>query len=57
MGITPHTDPRIITVLLQNHVAGLQVKHGEEWVDVKPYHGSLIINVGDFLQVIYVLEN
>lgn len=51
MGITSHTDPTMITVLLQNQVQGLQVKHGQEWVDVKPLHGGLIINIGDLLQV------
>ncbi|KAL8094909.1 hypothetical protein AgCh_036426 [Apium graveolens] len=51
MGITSHTDPTIITVLLQNQVQGLQVKHGQEWVDVKPLHGGLIINIGDILQI------
>lgn len=51
VGITSHTDPGFITVLLQNHVPGLQVKHGDAWVDVKPLPGGLIINVGDFLQV------
>uniref|UniRef100_A0A2N9IPT6 Fe2OG dioxygenase domain-containing protein n=1 Tax=Fagus sylvatica TaxID=28930 RepID=A0A2N9IPT6_FAGSY len=40
VGITPHTDPGVITVLLQNHVAGLQVKHGDEWVNVKPVPGA-----------------
>uniref|UniRef100_A0A162ALK5 Fe2OG dioxygenase domain-containing protein n=1 Tax=Daucus carota subsp. sativus TaxID=79200 RepID=A0A162ALK5_DAUCS len=52
MGITSHTDPTMITVLLQNQIQGLQVKHGEEWVDVKPLHGGLIINIGDMLQIV-----
>lgn len=52
MGITPHTDPGIVTVLLQNRIKGLQVKHGGEWVEVSPVHGGLIINVGDFLQIV-----
>lgn len=51
VGIVPHTDPGTVTVLLQDNVGGLQVKHEGEWVDVKPVHGGLIINVGDFLQV------
>ncbi|XP_059629308.1 1-aminocyclopropane-1-carboxylate oxidase homolog 1-like [Cornus florida] len=54
LGITSHTDPSFMTVLLQNQVHGLQVKHGEEWVDVKPLPGGLIINIGDFLQVKYI---
>ncbi|KAI9076374.1 hypothetical protein K1719_041609 [Acacia pycnantha] len=52
MGITPHTDPGTITVLLQNQVAGLQVKHGPHWVPVNPLPGALIINAGDMLQII-----
>ncbi|KAM0990039.1 hypothetical protein ACFX13_008715 [Malus domestica] len=52
VGIRAHTDPGIITVLLQNHVPGLQVRHGNEWLDVKPVPGGLIINVGDLLQII-----
>ncbi|WOH06192.1 hypothetical protein DCAR_0625615 [Daucus carota subsp. sativus] len=52
MGITSHTDPSMITVLLQNQIQGLQVKHGEEWVDVEPLHGGLIINIGDMLQIV-----
>lgn len=52
VGITSHTDPGIVTVLLQNHVPGLQVRHEDEWVDVKGVPGGLIINVGDMLQII-----
>ncbi|KAK1389662.1 1-aminocyclopropane-1-carboxylate oxidase-like [Heracleum sosnowskyi] len=51
MGISSHTDPTVITVLLQNQVQGLQVKHRDEWVDVKPLDGGLIINIGDILQI------
>ncbi|KAF3442791.1 hypothetical protein FNV43_RR16708 [Rhamnella rubrinervis] len=52
MGIQSHTDPAILTVLLQNHVSGLQVKHDNAWVDIKPLHGALVINIGDLLQII-----
>ncbi|XP_059463301.1 1-aminocyclopropane-1-carboxylate oxidase homolog 4-like [Corylus avellana] len=52
VGITPHTDPGVVTLLMQNDVPGLQVKHGDEWVNVDPVPGGLIINVGDFLQII-----
>ncbi|CAJ2632320.1 unnamed protein product [Trifolium pratense] len=50
VGITPHTDPSAITLLLQNQVQGLQVEHDGEWVDVNPVHGGIIVNIGDFLQ-------
>ncbi|XXG51169.1 hypothetical protein AAC387_Pa02g5001 [Persea americana] len=52
LGIKSHTDPVMLTVVLQNQVGGLQVKHGEEWVEVKPMHGGLVVNIGDLLQMI-----
>ena len=52
IGIASHTDPGILTVLLQDQVGGLQVKYDGKWVNVKPVHGALVINVGDLLQVI-----
>uniref|UniRef100_A0A0D9WNZ1 Fe2OG dioxygenase domain-containing protein n=1 Tax=Leersia perrieri TaxID=77586 RepID=A0A0D9WNZ1_9ORYZ len=56
MGIVPHTDPGVLTVLAQDGIGGLQVKHttvdGESyWVDAKPVPGALLINVGDLLQM------
>ncbi|MCI96375.1 1-aminocyclopropane-1-carboxylate oxidase-like protein, partial [Trifolium medium] len=55
VGITPHTDPGAITLLLQNQVPGLQVEHDGEWVDVNPVRGGIIVNIGDFLQVYHSL--
>nr|POE63805.1 1-aminocyclopropane-1-carboxylate oxidase like 6 [Quercus suber] len=43
-----------LTVLLQNQVGGLQVKHDDEWVDVEavePIPGALTINIGDTIQI------
>uniref|UniRef100_A0ACD5ZR95 Uncharacterized protein n=1 Tax=Avena sativa TaxID=4498 RepID=A0ACD5ZR95_AVESA len=56
MGLVPHTDPGVVTVLAQDGVGGLQVKHTTEdgesyWVDAKPVPGALVINVGDLLQM------
>ncbi|CAL5387647.1 unnamed protein product [Camellia sinensis] len=50
-GLNPHTDPGVLTILVENQVMGLQVKHEGEWVDVKPLPGSLIVNIGDALQI------
>ncbi|CAI9778921.1 unnamed protein product [Fraxinus pennsylvanica] len=52
VGLSDHTDPGVMTILLPNQVPGLQVKHEEKWVDVKPLRGGLIINIGDFLQIV-----
>ncbi|KAF3441477.1 hypothetical protein FNV43_RR15391 [Rhamnella rubrinervis] len=52
VGIASHTDPALLTVLLQNHISGLQVKHDNTWVNIKPLRGALVINIGDLLQII-----
>ncbi|XP_027153501.1 1-aminocyclopropane-1-carboxylate oxidase homolog 3-like isoform X2 [Coffea eugenioides] len=50
-GLTSHTDPGLLTVLVQNEVPGLQVKVGEDWVDVVPVEGAIVFNIGDNLQI------
>ncbi|KAK9742875.1 hypothetical protein RND81_03G202600 [Saponaria officinalis] len=52
VGITSHTDPGLLTVLLQDNVGGLQVKYNDKWIDVKYVQGALIVNLGDFFQII-----
>ncbi|CAI0430139.1 unnamed protein product [Linum tenue] len=52
VGASKHTDFDFITVLLQDHIGGLQVLHQDHWVDVPPLPGSLVVNVGDLLQLI-----
>ncbi|KAF8007895.1 hypothetical protein BT93_K1786 [Corymbia citriodora subsp. variegata] len=45
VGLTPHSDSAFLTVLVQNQVKGLRVKHGGEWVEVSPVRGGLIVNI------------
>ncbi|KNA25004.1 hypothetical protein SOVF_010540 [Spinacia oleracea] len=52
IGIASHTDPGILTVLLQDQVGGLQVKYDGKWINLKPVHGALVVNIGDLLQII-----
>ncbi|CAK8560019.1 unnamed protein product [Lathyrus sativus] len=52
LGTTKHADNDFITVLLQDHIGGLQVLHDDNWVDVSPLPGALVINIGDLLQLI-----
>lgn len=53
IGLTPHSDASIITILLQlNEVEGLQIRKDGKWVPVKPLPNAFIVNIGDLLEVI-----
>lgn len=52
MGTTRHSDPDFLTILLQDHIGGLQVFSPHGWVEVSPVPGSLVVNIGDLLQLI-----
>ncbi|WCJ23998.1 2-oxoglutarate (2OG) and Fe(II)-dependent oxygenase superfamily protein [Euphorbia peplus] len=51
-GTSPHSDNDFLTVLLQDQIGGLQIYHQNQWVDVPPTPGALVVNVGDLLQLI-----
>ncbi|MAE93034.1 MAG: hypothetical protein CL910_00095 [Deltaproteobacteria bacterium] len=47
-----HTDPGILTLLLQDETGGLQALSREKkWIDVPPRRGRVVVNIGDMLQV------
>ena len=50
MGTTQHSDPDFLTILLQDHIGGLQVLYQNRWIDVPPVPGALVVNIGDLLQ-------
>ncbi|CAL5347390.1 unnamed protein product [Camellia sinensis] len=52
LGASKHSDPAFLTVVLQDQLGGLQVMHQNQWVDVQPIHGGLVVNIGDLLQII-----
>ncbi|KAM3356527.1 1-aminocyclopropane-1-carboxylate oxidase [Capsicum galapagoense] len=52
MGTIQHSDVDLVTVLLQDHIGGLQVLHQNQWVNAPPIPGALVVNIGDFLQLL-----
>lgn len=51
-GLSPHTDPGGITILLQDDVVGLQVHRGNYWVPVQPVANALTIILGDQMEIL-----
>ncbi|XP_057830675.2 flavanone 3-dioxygenase 2 [Cryptomeria japonica] len=52
MGFVPHSDHGGLTVLLQDEVGGLQVRHKDHWVAVEPVPNTFVVNVSDHLEIV-----
>ncbi|KAI5440629.1 hypothetical protein KIW84_010201 [Lathyrus oleraceus] len=50
MGTTKHSDGSFLTVLLQDHIGGLQILYQNSWIDVSPIPEALVVNIGDLFQ-------
>ncbi|KAE8317192.1 hypothetical protein BDV41DRAFT_561769 [Aspergillus transmontanensis] len=51
VGIGSHTDIQCFTLLWKDNSGGLQVLSAQdEWIDSRPIEGTLVVNIGDFLQ-------
>ncbi|MEM7139542.1 MAG: 2OG-Fe(II) oxygenase family protein [Actinomycetota bacterium] len=47
-----HTDPGVLTLLLQDATGGLQAESREHgWIDIEPQPGTIVVNLADTLQV------
>lgn len=53
LGLSAHSDPGGLTILLSDHVKGLQVCKDGAWVTVDPLPHAFVINIGDQIQVYF----
>ncbi|KAA8549651.1 hypothetical protein F0562_001331 [Nyssa sinensis] len=53
VGVGRHSDVSTLTLLLQDQIGGLYVRNidGDSWIHVQPIGGSLVVNIGDALQI------
>ena len=50
-GVGAHKDGGLITFVLQDNESGLQGLLNGEWIDVPPMEGSVVVNIGEFLEL------
>ncbi|KAJ0031734.1 hypothetical protein Pint_13099 [Pistacia integerrima] len=52
MGLAPHTDSSLLTLIYQNNTSGLQVyRDNLGWVPVKPITAAVVVMVGDLMHI------
>ncbi|GFP80326.1 gibberellin 3-beta-dioxygenase 1, partial [Phtheirospermum japonicum] len=53
IGLAPHTDTLLLTILHQNDTNGLQIlQEGIGWITVPPVAGALVVNIGDLMHIL-----
>ncbi|OMO61712.1 Oxoglutarate/iron-dependent dioxygenase [Corchorus capsularis] len=52
MGLPPHSDHALLTLLIQNGIGGLQVEHQGKWININPIPNTFLANIGDFIQIL-----
>lgn len=50
-GMDVHTDSSVLAILNQDEVGGLEVLKDGQWFSVEPIPNTLIVNLGDMMQV------
>ncbi|KAI8002605.1 Protein DMR6-LIKE OXYGENASE 2 [Camellia lanceoleosa] len=52
IGMPPHSDHGLLTLLIQNQLGGLQVLHNDKWVPINPLPNSILVNTGDHMEIL-----
>ncbi|KAI3841904.1 hypothetical protein MKX03_018652 [Papaver bracteatum] len=52
IGLPPHADHGLLTLLIQNNVDGLHIKNKGKWVAVNPIPNSIMVNTGDHMETL-----
>jgi 2'-deoxymugineic-acid 2'-dioxygenase/mugineic-acid 3-dioxygenase len=52
MGLLPHCDRNLLTMLSQGDVAGLQVRHDGRWILIRPVPGVFVVNFGHQIEIV-----
>ncbi|CAL5014586.1 unnamed protein product [Urochloa decumbens] len=52
IGFSEHEDSNCITFIFQDGVGGLEVLKDGHWVSAEPIDGSIVVNIGDVIQVL-----
>ncbi|CAL5342231.1 unnamed protein product [Camellia sinensis] len=50
LGLAAHSDHGGVIILMENDVAGLQVKHNHTWVAIPHVPGSFVVNIGAYTE-------
>ncbi|KAF5444206.1 hypothetical protein F2P56_036699 [Juglans regia] len=52
MGLPPHSDHGLLTLLMENGIGGLQTQHNGNWVNVNAIPNSFLVNIADQLEIL-----
>jgi|UniRef100_A0A804U9Z0 2'-deoxymugineic-acid 2'-dioxygenase / mugineic-acid 3-dioxygenase len=53
LGLPPHCDRNLLTLLLPSMVPGLEVAYRGDWIRVEPVPGAFVVNFGCQLEVVH----
>eukprot|EP00253_Pinus_taeda_P014777 PITA_14777 len=52
VGLAPHSDPNVLTILLNDQTPGLQIRKNGAWIDVHCVPGALVVNIADQMEIL-----